>query len=172
VKTYRPIIVSGILLGIGLGGFFDGIVLHQILQWHHLLSSAGYPPNSVVNLQINTLADGLFHAVTWIFTAIGVLALWRVIHRKEVLPSGRVLFGAMLVGWGGFNLVEGMIDHHLLGIHHVREGVTNVLLWDIAFLLWGALMLIGGWWLIQSARSHAEIPSDAPRHMEQNLSVD
>ncbi|MGZ5240675.1 MAG: DUF2243 domain-containing protein, partial [Caldimonas sp.] len=24
---------AGILFGLGLGGFFDGIVLHQILQW-------------------------------------------------------------------------------------------------------------------------------------------
>jgi uncharacterized membrane protein len=31
----------GILLGIGLGGFVDGIVLHQILQWHHMLTSEG-----------------------------------------------------------------------------------------------------------------------------------
>ena len=29
---------AGIVLGIGLGGFFDGIVLHQILQWHHMLT--------------------------------------------------------------------------------------------------------------------------------------
>jgi uncharacterized membrane protein len=172
MNMYRPIVVPGILLGIGLGGFFDGIVLHQILQWHHLLSSAGYPPNSVENLQINTLADGLFHAATWIFTVMGVFALWRVIQRKDVVPSGRVLFGAMLAGWGGFNLVEGIIDHHLLGIHHVREGAANVLLWDIGFLVWGALMLIGGWWLIQSAHIHAEIPSDTPRRMEQTPSGD
>jgi uncharacterized membrane protein len=171
MKTYRPVVVPGILLGIGLGGFFDGIVLHQIMQWHHLLSSAGYPPNSVENLQINTLADGLFHAATWIFTVIGVFALWRVIQRKDMLPSGRVLFGAMLVGWGGFNLVEGIIDHHLLGIHHVREGAANVLLWDIGFLVWGALMLIGGWWLIQSAH-RTEIPSDTPHRMERIHSSD
>jgi uncharacterized membrane protein len=31
-------IASGILFGLGLGGFFDGIVLHQVLQWHHMLS--------------------------------------------------------------------------------------------------------------------------------------
>lgn len=45
---------SGILLGLGLGGFFDGIALHQLLQWHHLLTSAGYPPDSVENLDVNT----------------------------------------------------------------------------------------------------------------------
>ena len=40
----RPAIV----LGIGLGGFLDGIVLHQILQWHHMLTSTGdYPATTV-----------------------------------------------------------------------------------------------------------------------------
>jgi uncharacterized membrane protein len=34
---------AGILLGLGLGGFFDGIIWHQVLQWHHMLTSAGYP---------------------------------------------------------------------------------------------------------------------------------
>ncbi|MCK1539441.1 DUF2243 domain-containing protein, partial [Bradyrhizobium sp. 176] len=31
-------ISAGVLLGLGLGGFFDGIVFHQLLQWHHMLS--------------------------------------------------------------------------------------------------------------------------------------
>ena len=26
------------LMGVGLGGFIDGILLHQILQWHHMLT--------------------------------------------------------------------------------------------------------------------------------------
>lgn len=29
---------GGFLLGIGFGGFVDGIVLHQLLQWHHMLT--------------------------------------------------------------------------------------------------------------------------------------
>jgi uncharacterized membrane protein len=52
------------LFGLGLGGFFDGIVLHQVLQWHHMLTDAGYPATSIENLQINTLWDGFFHATT------------------------------------------------------------------------------------------------------------
>ena len=52
-------IAAGILLGLGLGGFFDGIVLHQILQWHHMLTDAGYPATSVENLKINTFWDSL-----------------------------------------------------------------------------------------------------------------
>ena len=62
---------AAILFGLGIGGFFDGIVLHQVLQWHHMLTSAGYPPDSVENLQINTLWDGLFHASTYLFVLGG-----------------------------------------------------------------------------------------------------
>jgi len=35
----KRLVASGIYLGAGLGGFVDGIVLHQILQWHHMLTS-------------------------------------------------------------------------------------------------------------------------------------
>ena len=66
---------AGILFGLGLGGFFDGIILHQVLQWHHMLTSAGYPPDSVRNLQINVMWDGLFHMSTYAFTAAGLYVL-------------------------------------------------------------------------------------------------
>jgi uncharacterized membrane protein len=46
-----------------------------------------------------------------------------------------------------FNLVEGLVDHHLLQVHHVRPG-PNQLLWDIGFLLWGVVMAVGGTVLI------------------------
>jgi uncharacterized membrane protein len=137
----RSVLPALVLLGIGLGGFFDGIVLHQILQWHHLLS-AHLPPDSVRNLEINTLADGLFHAATWVFTVVGVVLLAGAV-RTGAAPTWRQLVGGPLIGWGGFNLVEGIVDHHILGLHHVRPG-PDQLLWDVAFLVWGAVMLGAG----------------------------
>jgi uncharacterized membrane protein len=61
----------------------------------------------------------------------------------------------MLIGFGSFNLVEGIIDHHLLGIHHVNETVPRDqwFYWDVAFLIWGAAMLIGGLLLYRAGRS-------------------
>jgi uncharacterized membrane protein len=53
-------VAAGIFFGLGLGSFFDGIVLHQILQWHHMLTSAGYPADTLGNLQFNVLWDGVF----------------------------------------------------------------------------------------------------------------
>jgi uncharacterized membrane protein len=139
--------LPGILLGLGLGGFVDGIVLHQILQWHHMLTSEGsYPKTTVAGLEANTLADGLFHASTWILATVGVWLLWRMAREHRGVGPGRVLAGWMLLGWGLFNVAEGIVDHHLLGIHHVREG-ANQTAWDLAFLAFGTLLLIGGWLL-------------------------
>jgi uncharacterized membrane protein len=135
-ENMSPLILAGVLLGVGMGGLFDGIVLHQILQWHHMLTSAGYPPTSVSNLESNTLADGLFHAGTFLVTAAGLYTLWRAGKQATLRGSGHVLLGGFLAGWGGFNLVEGIVDHQLLQIHHVRPG-PDQLAWDLAFLAWG-----------------------------------
>lgn len=150
----RGPVAPGILLGLGLGGFFDGIVLHQILQWHHMLSCS-YPPFTFANLEINTLADGLFHAVTYVFVAAGVFMLWRQARRPGFTLSGRVFAGSLLIGFGIFNLVEGVINHHLLEIHHVNETVPphQWLWWDLGFLAWGAAMLIGGIFLLKMRRA-------------------
>ena len=104
------------------------------------------PPTTVANLQLNTLADGLFHLGTYILVLIGLFMLWRVFQRDSRAPASRVLVGTLLMGWGIFNLVEGLVDHYLLQIHHVRPGPDQAV-YDFAFLVWGALMLIGGWLL-------------------------
>jgi uncharacterized membrane protein len=144
-------ISAGILFGLGLGGFFDGIVLHQLLQWHHLVTSAGYPADSVENLKVNTFWDGVFHAGTYAFTALGLVILWRYSKTNHIRWSGKLLGGTFLMGFGLFNLVEGVIDHQILGLHHVNETVPREqwLYWDIGFLVWGAVMLAGGWLLWQ-----------------------
>src|ERR687883_635579 len=101
---------AGVLFGLGLGGFFDGIVFHQVLQWHHMLTSGGYPPDSVANLNLNTFADGLFHASTYLLTGIGIVVLWRSSGQSSRHGSGRELGGTVLIGFGLFNLVEGFVD--------------------------------------------------------------
>jgi uncharacterized membrane protein len=128
-----------------------------ILRWNRVPSDfavASYadqrrlPTNQCGNLNLNTLADGLFHAATYLFTLIGLTVLWRASTHSGVTWSARVLIGAVLIGWGMFNLVEGLIDHQLLGIHHVRDDLPPgraKLGWDLGFLAWGALMLVVGW---------------------------
>ncbi|MGY2050154.1 DUF2243 domain-containing protein [Methylobacterium sp. JK268] len=138
-------VAAGLLFGLGLGGFFDGIVLHQVLQWHHMLSS-WYPITSLANLERNTLWDGLFHSTTYVFVVLGLFLLWRRAHRDRLLWSGSRMVGALLAGWGLFNLVEGVIDHQILGVHHVNETVDRAFwpAWDVGFLAWGGAMLAAG----------------------------
>ncbi|MWP40129.1 DUF2243 domain-containing protein [Rhodobacter sphaeroides] len=140
-------LTAGILLGLGIGGFFDGIVLHQILQWHHMATSAGYPPDRLANLKLNATLDGFFHAATYLFTLAGLALLWRRARKEHVRWSCRALGGTLLMGFGLFNLVEGIVDHQILGLHHVNETVPRAqwIWWDMGFLAWGALMLLGGW---------------------------
>lgn len=145
---------AGIFFGLGLGGFFDGIVLHQVLQWHHMVTSAGFPPDSVDNLKLNTLLDGLFHVCTYIFVVVGLVVLWRSAHRRHLYWSTRLLIGSLLLGFGLFNVVEGVINHQILGLHHVNETVPRQqwIYWDIGFLIWGAAMLVGGWVLLKTGK--------------------
>ena len=144
----KPLLAAGVLMGIGMGGFVDGIVFHQILQLHSMLS-AKLPQTSLVNVEISMVWDGLFHAFTWLATAVSVIMLWHAMKRPEVLWSGKALVGAQLMGWGIFNLTEGLIDHHLLGIHHVVERL-GLSIYDYLFLASGILLIIAGWLLIRS----------------------
>ncbi len=130
--------IAGVLLGIGLGGFVDGIVLHQIAQWHQMLSAV-VPPESMEAMKRNMAADGWFHAAVWIATFAGVLMLWRAVRGPGALPPTRSLLGTMLLGWGGFNLVEGGINHHLLELHHVHDLPQHVPAYDWTFLLVGGI---------------------------------
>lgn len=156
-RDRRPMISAGLLLGVGLGGFVDGIVFHQILQTHNMLSAVR-PPDSVVNIQTNMVFDGLFHSFTWLTTALGVWLLFRAGRRAEVPWSGRLLLGAMLMGWGLFNLVEGIIDHHILHLHHVVE-TMGVSIYDWLFLASGVVLLsIGGWMVHRSGHGDAKHP--------------
>jgi uncharacterized membrane protein len=157
VPAHPPsIAIAGILLGIGFGGFFDGILLHQILQWHHMLTSTGsHPATTVAGLEDNTLADGLFHALTFVAALIGLTLLWAAV-RKGAALAGRHLMGLMLAGWGAFNLIEGIVDHQILTVHHVNP--DNILLWDTLFLILGAVLLVGG---VALARSGARAEEEA-----------
>lgn len=146
-----PLVSAGVLLGAGLGGFADGILFHQILQWHNMLS-ARIPPDNLVDVKVNMVWDGLFHAAVWLMTLGGVGLLFRAGRGREVFWSGKAFAGAMLVGWGLFNLIEGVVDHHVLGLHHVMEYGAHRLAADLVFLAVGLGLLLAGARLIRNAR--------------------
>ena len=141
-----PLFRAGLVLGLGLGGFFDGIVLHQILNWHHLVCYEPMcRPDSVAQLQRQNVQDGFFHLACYGFTIAGVVLLFRAARQQTTAWRGRTLAGATFAGWGVFNLVEGLVDHQILGIHHVLPGRPYEFAADMAFLATGVLLiLIGG----------------------------
>jgi uncharacterized membrane protein len=160
VKTNRAR-AAGVVLGIGLGGFVDGILLHMILRWHHMLSNV-VPPDTMAGIHTNMTWDGLFHVLTWAITFVGVFMLWGVARHRPAageLPSTGSFTGALITGWGLFNLVEGVIDHHLLALHNVRE-VPDPLPWNISFLIIGGGGLIAAGWMLMRAEDRRRVATE------------
>ena len=147
-NNLQPLIAAGIVLGISQAGFFDGIVFHQLLQWHHMFSSIK-SDTTIAGLELNTIGDGLFHVFDWLMSLLGIFLLWRAGKRQDVPWSAQAFVGSLLIGGGGFNIVEGIIDHQILGIHHVKQG-PNELAYDIGFLAIGVRLAGVGWVLLQA----------------------
>jgi len=152
--TARTSAAPGTLIGIGLGGFIDGIVLHQILQWHHMISHQT-SVDTVVGLEQNTFWDGLFHAAAWVAVAAGIALLWHRCRDDSRPLASRTLWGWALFGWGLFNVLEGVVNHHILGVHHVRDDLGAPLGWDLGFLALGLLLMLGGYALQRSTPVYA-----------------
>lgn len=146
-ENRQPALLPGVVLGVGLGGFLDGIVLHQLLQWHHLVSSRR-ATTTVAGLEANTFWDGVFHAAMWVVVAVGVALVARENRRSR---DRRALLGWALVGWGAFNIYDSVVDHWLLGLHHIREGVANEWVYDVAFFAIGIALVVAGWLVQRSA---------------------
>lgn len=138
-----PLIHTAMILGIGIGGMIDGILLHELLQWHSMIS-AKVPPLTAENKSVNMFWDGVFHAFMLIIIIVGVVSLYRIVETKIAVLSARLLVGGALMGWGLFNVVEGLIDHHILNLHNVREFSLNPAAWNIGFLLISVLMFVSG----------------------------
>jgi uncharacterized membrane protein len=142
--------LAGYLLGLALGGFFDGIMLHQVLQWHHLLSLVDEP--SVQDIRVQILADGLFHVLMYAVALLGLVFLWRSRGRFAEPGARSWLAGTMLLGFGLWNVIDVGVFHWIMGIHRIRVDVPNPMFWDVLWLtLFGLLFLVAGW--IVRARS-------------------
>lgn len=152
LPTPVPLLTTAMILGIGVGGFIDGIFLHQILQWHEMLS-AKLPPTNYVNKSVNMFWDGIFHAFTLLVTLIGIVQLWKLLRRNDINRSGYLFSGGLLIGWSVFNVVEGIIDHHLLGLHNVREVASRPEAWNFYFLSFSFLLMLAGYLIAKRSGS-------------------
>lgn len=138
----NPLVRAGLVLGFGMGGFLDGIILHQVLQWHHFISNI-YPTTTIQALEINTLWDGIFHSATYVIILVGLILLWRAVNRTDVPQSPRTIFGAFLLGMGSFNIFDSIVNHWILQIHHIRSG-SNEFAYDLAFFVIGIILAVFG----------------------------
>jgi uncharacterized membrane protein len=78
---------AALLLGFGLGAFFEGILLHNVV--------------------------GFLYLAAWAITVGGVVLLWSAVRGPGPLPSGRSFVGSYAIGWGTFNVVEALGRHDL-----------------------------------------------------------
>jgi len=146
MSNKQPLVAAGLLLGFGFGfgGFFDGIVFHQILQTHNMLSNIFFP-NTLRNVEINMFWDGLFHLFNWLSTLLGTFLLWQGLNNKQ-MHSGKHFISLLLLGWGLFNIIEGCLDHFMLKLHHVIQKASPIgqLYSDIGFLASGIILFFIG----------------------------
>ncbi|MBW9069920.1 DUF2243 domain-containing protein [Rhizobium pusense] len=134
---------AGCMIGFALGGFFDGILLHQLLQWHHLLSGL---EQTRLDIRVLVFWDGIFHALMYIIAIFGVCLLWRARSECTARGTDRCIFANTLVGFGAWHVADGILSHWLLGIHRVRMDVGNPLFWDLLwFAVFGVIPLTIGW---------------------------
>jgi uncharacterized membrane protein len=135
----RRLLVSGLLLGAGAMGAVDEIVFHQLLHWHHFYDRASGAAGLV--------SDGLLHAATWSATVAGLALLADVRRRRAFAPTR--WWGAVLLGAGGFQLFDGVVDHKVLRVHQVRYGV-DLTGYDLAWNAAGLLLLAAGILLLRA----------------------
>jgi uncharacterized membrane protein len=144
-----PVLTAGIILGIGLGGFIDGIFLHQILQWHEMLSNE-IDTTTVAGKSINMFWDGLFHVICLIAVCIGIYLLWKTLLKPSACHSPKLVWSGLTSGWGIFNVTEGLIDHYLFKLHNVRETLEKQDFYNLSFIIYSVLLLFLGWLLFKS----------------------
>lgn len=137
----RGSFTAGILLGIGGMAAVDEIVFHQLLAWHHFYDRA--------TPAIALLSDGLLHSAELIVLVAGFSRLW-LLGRHQVLSAPRAWAGGVL-GAGGFQLFDGIIDHKVLRLHQVRY-VDDLWMYDLAWNGAALLLLALGAVLLRRAR--------------------
>ncbi|WP_079506072.1 DUF2243 domain-containing protein [Mesobacillus jeotgali] len=144
--------IGSFILGFGFMGSMDGIIFHQLLQWHSVVMETTRPGQIV--------SDGIFHFGVTVALVAGGILLWLAGRPTEVSKGISKLIANFLIGAGVFNLVEGIVNHHIVQIHRVKPGDPNAIMYDLAFLGLGLLLVITGK-LIRGKASVSTISKEA-----------
>jgi uncharacterized membrane protein len=148
----RQLLLAAGILGIALGGFIDGILLHQVLQWHHLLSLV--EGERFRDLRVQILADGLFHVLMYVIALAGLWLLWRSRRAIAGTQADLRIVAAALLGFGIWQVIDVVGFHWVAGIHRIRVDVPHPLAWDIGWLIvFAGPSLTAGWRLMRHGGS-------------------
>lgn len=139
-------VLAGVLNGVGIAGFIDETIFHQLLHWHHFYDRA--------SLEAGLVSDGLFHAGSW-FAMVASLFLFADLRRRGAYWPAR-WWGALLVGLGGFQLYDGTIQHKLIQLHQIRY-VENIAPYDWTWNVLAALFIATGVTLLVRTRPGAAV---------------
>ena len=135
--------IPGVIVGGALAGLFDGIVLHRIFQSDPLAAVEPQAvPQVLETLRQHGWRDGVFEVAMLALLAAGI---WRLVSeiRRGILITQQEFWSAVLFGAGAYLFVDGIVNHRLLQLHHVRTGSFQ-LAWDVAFITVGLAMAVAG----------------------------
>ncbi|WP_106476691.1 DUF2243 domain-containing protein [Phytohalomonas tamaricis] len=138
----RRSLIAAVLIGVGFMAALDEIIFHQLLAWHHFVEW-GTPAFAL-------FSDGLLHSAELILLVFGFFMLADL--RACKLFSCAYGWAGLLLGMGGFQLFDGIVDHKILRLHQVRY-VDDLWRYDLGWNAAGLFMLGIGVWLLRRARS-------------------
>lgn len=142
-ETRRSLAVCAVI-GAAAMAAVDEIVFHQLLHWHHFYDRS--TPG------VGLLSDGLLHTAELLALVAGFF-LFADLRRRRALSAVHARAG-LLLGMGGFQLFDGIVDHKVLRLHQVRYGVDLApydWAWNIAGLV---LFLTGALLTVRAGRRH------------------
>lgn len=142
--AWKRSLIAAFLIGAGFMAAIDEIVFHQFLAWHHFYDRA--------TPLIGLMSDGFLHAAELIAFTAGFF-LFHGLHQQRLLLP-RFAWAGFFLGMGIFQIFDGIVDHKILRLHQIRYGIENLLIYDITWNGFGALLVIVGWALYRRARQN------------------
>jgi uncharacterized membrane protein len=141
-RTGPSLLWPGVLVGVGIAGTLDEVILHQLLGWHHFYDRS--------TPTVGLVSDGLFHLLS---TAVLVLGVIQLVERRHTSPDPpRLAIAGILLGAGCFNLYDGTVQHKLLRLHQIRPDAPDHLPYDLTFLAIAAALAVAGALLLRGTR--------------------
>ena len=127
-------VLSGLLFGGGIAAsIIDLFIFHLGLQWHHFYDLS--------TSEVALVSDGFFHAFGWFITVWGLFLLADI--RRRGGGNWKRWAGAVVLGIGAFQLLDGVLNHKILGIHQIRYGV-DLLMYDTVWIGSAVLFMVIG----------------------------